>query len=119
MYVPMPQADFKATARVITIRASSGDPDALTHALADAIARVDSTAAFTIQPVDVQLRSSVRQERLMAMLAGFFRALALLLAALGLYGVTAQSVNRRKTEIGIRMALGSTAAGISRLVLRH
>jgi ABC-type antimicrobial peptide transport system permease subunit len=57
------------------------------------------------------------QDRVVAILSGFFGALALLLAAVGLYGVTAYAVARRRTEIGIRAALGAAPLDIFRLVL--
>jgi ABC-type antimicrobial peptide transport system permease subunit len=64
-----------------------------------------------------QLGAAVTQERIVAMLAGFFGGLALLLAALGLYGVTSYSVNRRRAEIGIRLALGADRGGVLRMVI--
>src|SRR3989442_3216166 len=61
--------------------------------------------------------ASMRQERIVAQLSGFFGGLALLLAGLGLYGVTAYAVSRRRLELGIRMALGATPASVVRQVL--
>jgi ABC-type antimicrobial peptide transport system permease subunit len=57
------------------------------------------------------------QDRIVAVLSGFFGVLAVLLAGLGLYGVTAHAVSRQRAEIGIRLALGATPGGIVRLIL--
>jgi ABC-type antimicrobial peptide transport system permease subunit len=59
------------------------------------------------------------REQLVALLSTFFGALGLLLAAVGLYGVVSHAVNARRTEIGVRMALGANAGGIVRLIFRR
>ncbi|MBT9331266.1 ABC transporter permease [Paracidobacterium acidisoli] len=69
--------------------------------------------------VSVQLDNSIVRERLLSMLSAFFAALTLLLSGIGIYGLMASSVARRTTEIGVRMALGSTRAGIFILMLRR
>ena len=68
---------------------------------------VDPQLALTFRPLAGQVRDSLMLDRLMAQLAGFFGVLGLLLAGLGLYGVTAYGLSRRRTEIGIRLALGA------------
>jgi len=59
------------------------------------------------------------QQRMVAQLAGTFGVIAVLLAAIGLYGLTAYTVARRTGEIGVRMALGADRLNIVRLVLRE
>jgi predicted permease len=101
----------------LSVRASAGSPAALTKSVAAAIGSVNPELTVTFQPLADQLNASLTQERIIAELSGFFGGLALLLAALGLYGVTAGSVARRRAEIGIRMALGAAPAAVVQLVL--
>jgi predicted permease len=117
LYMPFAQLSEVWPNNILTVRAAGGSPEALTRGLGQTIAQVDPGAVFTIRPYSLQLRSAVRQERIVAMLGGFFGALALLLAAIGLYGVTSYSVNRRRGEIGIRMALGANPLVVVRLVM--
>lgn len=63
--------------------------------------------------------STMGRERMVALLAGFFALLTLALTGIGLYGVLNYGVVRRRTEIGVRMALGATPSGVVRMVLRE
>jgi len=121
MYVPLAQFDDSrrpAPPNIsVSVRARGGPPALLARGVAAAITSVNPDLALTFRPLADQVDASLTQERIVAMLSGFFGALALLLAGLGLYGVTSYAVTRRRTEIGIRMALGAAPAGVVRLVL--
>jgi predicted permease len=94
-------------------------PNDVDPLLRHTLARIDSNlSVIDIQSMDAQIASTLQEEKLLARLAVVFGLLALTLAAVGLYGVTAYTVAQRTGEIGIRMALGSTRFSIIRLVLR-
>jgi predicted permease len=118
MYLPYAQEGASSVA-TIAVRAASGPPENLVRGVAAAIEREDPTAVVSFRTMDEQLAGALTQERLVATLAGFFGVLGLLLAAVGLYGVTAYAVTSRRAEIGIRMALGASGGGVVGMVLRR
>lgn len=118
MYTPIAQtADLDWT--IVVAARSAGPVDAIVRGVPDAIQRSEAEAVLSVRTLRDQLDASLTQERLLATLGVFFGGLALLLAAVGLYGLTAFSVASRRAEIGIRIALGAGVDGIVRLVLRR
>jgi predicted permease len=89
----------------------------LTRAIREVVGTVSPAIDIEFGKLDQQLRDSVMRERLLAALGGGFGLLAGFLSAVGLYGVLSYSVATRRSEIGIRMALGADGASVMRLML--
>jgi len=96
---------------------AAGSPGNLAPAARSAIEKVNPAIVLEFRTLAVQVAESLARERLLATLSAFFGGLALLLAAVGLYGVISHNMARRRCEIGIRMALGAERRRILRMAL--
>jgi ABC-type antimicrobial peptide transport system permease subunit len=99
---------------------TSGAPGALFGPVRSEIARFDpKLQILSLKTAQALVDESIVTERLIAKLSAFFGALAVLLAAIGLYGVMSYTVARRTSEIGMRMALGASQASVASMILRE
>jgi putative ABC transport system permease protein len=99
---------------------TAGDPTAMTATVRDAVRNAGPTVAITgVDAVESLIRRSFGEERFRTALIALFGAIAAILAAVGMYGVTSRAVARRAREVGIRVALGATTASVTRLIVSN
>jgi predicted permease len=119
MYVASLQDPGSWRDTTLNVRTSI-DPARLAPALRSAIGEVArGLPVFNVTTLERMFDDAVVTERTFALLSGFFGSLALLLASIGLYGLLAYSVERRRSEIGVRMALGARPGDVLHIVLRE
>ena len=123
VYLPEMQTyDGRATlvVRVESRLSSDPNPSSLMPAIREQVAAIDKNLpVFAIKTMDEQIASTLWQQRMLVGLIGLFGLLALVLAAIGLYGIIAHWVGLRTREIGIRMALGAQPSDVKSLVVRQ
>ncbi len=126
VYIPLTQVIGKhgegiqdSFASIILLR-TAGDPTSAISELRSAFAGIDpNLPILRVRTIQDHLETFMSQETLVSRLTAIFAALAVLLAAIGLYGVMSFNVVRRSNEIGIRIALGATGGGVQWMVLRE
>ncbi|MDA8019080.1 MAG: ABC transporter permease [Thermoanaerobaculia bacterium] len=115
VYRPLDQSESWGSS--VHLELSTGGPaEDLIGPVTEAMQAVHPALRFEFTSMREQVASSLARPRLLATLSGFFALLALMLSVIGLFGVISFGINRRRKEIGVRVALGAGRAGILRLV---
>jgi predicted permease len=117
LYVPVQQMSRLPGIVNFEVR-TDGDPHRVVDAVRRALRAADpAIAVLSVDPLDDLVKDSIGQDRMVSQVVSLFGGLALVLAALGLYGVIAYATVRRTNEFGLRMALGADGRRVTRLVL--
>jgi putative ABC transport system permease protein len=121
IYVPIAQSAGMRppglTSLDISLRSTGAAPAALAATVGAAFAGKDPNLSLMIRPLSNYVNTALAEDRIVAMLSGFFGFVGLVLAGLGVYGVTSYSVQIRRVELGIRLALGAHPSSILQFVL--
>jgi hypothetical protein len=120
MYVAMAQrkaSEFWPSV-LLTVNTAPGTRTTVQRGVGEALRKADPAVGFTFGTFEQLVAATVTLERLIALVSAFFGGLALLLAAVGLYGVVSHAVRARQKEIGLRIALGATPSSILGIVFK-
>jgi putative ABC transport system permease protein len=119
MYLPFKQADaLLPVFQMTVVLRTAADPSLETSTLRSALAEIDPNQPLVnVRTMEQNMSASVAQPRFRTWLIGIFAALALLLAAVGVYGVMSYTVTQRTSEIGIRVTLGAQSADVFRSIV--